>query len=82
MVNQQITFGGIKLMTLRWDRGPSPFRGRLEVIIGYELLRILFFPAQKGYLTFSIVMLSVQVDIRQSLTGSGFCNILCYSVAL
>lgn len=44
MGNQQITFGGIKLMALRWDRGPNPFRGRLEVMIGYEPLRILFFP--------------------------------------
>lgn len=31
-------------MALRWDRGPNPFRGRLEVMIGYEPLRILFFP--------------------------------------
>ena len=66
MGNQQITFGGIKVMALRWDRGPSPFRGRLEVLIGYEPLRILFFPCIECQFTFSIMMLSVQVDIRQS----------------
>lgn len=53
-------------MALRWDRGPSPFRGRLEVLIGYEPLRILFFPCIECQFTFSIMILSVQVDIRQS----------------
>ncbi|CAK6466171.1 hypothetical protein KLEPA_00124 (plasmid) [Klebsiella pneumoniae] len=69
-------------MALRWDRGPNPFRGRLEVIIGYEPLRILFFPCTEMSVYFLDCDAICSGGHKTVLTGSGCCNILCYSVAL